>query len=565
MTDQTLRLSRSSLAAQSDLLLWVVIRNSAEQISFRRYEDIMDALLCGNTEALRKALVEAGIGSFDTTSNSYTMTPEDREDLAKALPSVTLHTSMDIYHLLKAATEAFVAVSCSVELEEALKSANTQVLDTGGDLASRLNNSGIDLPAGITAEWWKDYLVQMNGETKDWTLPYLNLVRDKLRGAPLIEDILNQWITRIARQYMKTGDPDPGVENTVTAVPSMQRTSTPNWDKCYGVLRDKLTRPIFIELIWSYWHEEGMLVQTMNALSRRFQNVRGAADQDPLAMLDIDPLRPLNNLLWGYVQDEQFRLTVIRRAYEYNHHYGLTLEGKAVPPLRPADSRSRFLESLHNLLHLVSIYFKQDDDTTVRADAFPVLNALKDLHMLLAEGAHNQYGDLPTRARTEMLMQQWLLARPEFREFLPSRVMIAYPEPWMDRVDAMKKLQGWGEVSVIHFQTLAVFGEQLLLSVRFGNWSNTTVNADQAAVWARFWRSEIQGYIHAYRAVTGVDLSADSTWEQQRALVTTQPSQLLSQRLLGGQLPPMLPAGGTVIGVQSFRERRTARKRVLTD
>ena len=26
-------------------------------------------------------------------------------------------------------------------------------------------------------------------------------------------------------------------------------------------------RPLFLELIWSYWHEEGMLVQTMNALS----------------------------------------------------------------------------------------------------------------------------------------------------------------------------------------------------------------------------------------------------------------------------------------------------------
>ena len=42
-----------------------------------------------------------------------------------------------------------------------------------------------------------------------------------------------------------------------------------------------------------------MLVQTMNAMSWRFQNRRGAKDHDPLAMLEIDPLRPLNNLLWG--------------------------------------------------------------------------------------------------------------------------------------------------------------------------------------------------------------------------------------------------------------------------
>ena len=52
-------------------------------------------------------------------------------------------------------------------------------------------------------------------------------------------------------------------------------------------------------------------------------------------------------------------------------------------------------------------------------------------------------------------MQQWLLARPEFREFLPTRIMVAYPEPWMDRVDAMKRLQGWTDTSVLHFRNLA--------------------------------------------------------------------------------------------------------------
>ena len=81
-----------------------------------------------------------------------------------------------------------------------------------------------------------------------------------------------------------------------------------------------------------------MLVQTMNAINRRFQNVRAPADSDPLAHLEIDPLRPLNNLLWGYIQDEWNRLSVQRRAYEYDHHYGLSLFGRAVANLRPADS-----------------------------------------------------------------------------------------------------------------------------------------------------------------------------------------------------------------------------------
>jgi hypothetical protein len=143
-------------------------------------------------------------------------------------------------------------------------------------------------------------------------------------------------------------------------------------------------------------------------------------------------------------------------------------------------------------------------------DGFPVLNALKEVHLLLSEGAQDQFGDLPATARIEMLMQQWLLARPEFREFLPIRLMVAYPEPRMDRVEAMKTLQGWTDASVLHFRDLAVFGEQILLSVRFGAWSRKD-DPVSAANWARFWRPEIQGYTHAYRAATGVDLTAETT------------------------------------------------------
>ena len=50
-------------------------------------------------------------------------------------------------------------------------------------------------------------------------------------------------------------------------------------EACYGILRDRLQSPCLLELIWSYWQEEGMLVQTMNAITRRFQNMRVAAAQ----------------------------------------------------------------------------------------------------------------------------------------------------------------------------------------------------------------------------------------------------------------------------------------------
>ena len=120
-----------------------------------------------------------------------------------------------------------------------------------------------------------------------------------------------------------------------------------------------------IELIWSYWHEQGMLVQAMNAIAMRFQNKRSPELADALLHLALDPLRPLSNLIWGWVQDEGNRLTVSRRAYEYDQEYGLTLTGKAVPDVKSIDRRSRFIECFHNLLRECTAFFKERDDLTV--------------------------------------------------------------------------------------------------------------------------------------------------------------------------------------------------------
>ena len=293
---------------------------------------------------------------------------------------------------------------------------------------------------------------------------------------------------------------------------------------CTGVLASRVQVPCLLELIWSYWHEEGMLVQSISAIARRFQNIRAPGGRDPLSHLEIDPLRPLSNLLWGYIQDEQNLLTVKRRAYEYDHQYGLALYGKAVPPLRSADSRSKFLEAFHHLLHRCSLFYKEDNDTTVIADGFSLLNALKEVHLLLAEGAGNQFGDLPWTARSEMLIQQWLLSRPEMRDFLQGRRMVPYKEPWMAQVDTMKSLQGWTDIPVTHFRDLGVYGEQILLSIRYGDWIDIN-NEESAKNWARSWRPEIQSYLHAYRAVTGKDLTNPDTIDH------TMPAIHLQKRL----------------------------------
>lgn len=334
--------------------------------------------------------------------------------------------------------------------------------------------------------------------------------------------------------YQSASNPD-GTPKKNYWYPTALREKFPEWSTrddqesqlCHYILSRKLTRPCLIELIWSYWHEESMLVQVLNAISLRFQNRRGPGDRPFLAQLELDPLRPLNNLLWGYIQDEQHRLSITRRAYEYDHQYGLRLVGRAVRELRPADSRSNFLAGFHRLLNLAARFYQQDDITTVRADAFPLLNGLKEVNIALGEGGSNQYGDLPWVARGEMLMQQWMLARPEMRAFLAGRPSAIYPEPWMEHLETAKSLLGIASPSVLHMHNLAEMGERLLLSIRYHTWTRANEPA-RAANWARRFRADVQGYIHAYHAVTGVDLSAAAVTDH---IDTRLPAVLIQERL----------------------------------
>lgn len=516
-TNVITHLGRSALNATADLPLWWIIEESTDALSFRNYRRFTDYVLCNVADEL--------------DPEDWEKVPEWlRHQASLSKRRFLPFTDTDAYRLLKVATEAFVSVNCGVKAVKGWNSEEDRIGDTfnailqGRDIVGREGE--------LRTQWLKRYLRTIN-RSGSKALPYLAIIRSKLADVPLKRRIF-------------------------TTAFDLQSRDEQDEELCYGILTEKLANPCLLELIWSYWHEQGMLVQTMNVLSRRFQNIRGSEEKDPLAMIEMDPLRPLNNLLWGYLQDEQHRLSVVRRAYEYDHEYGLILEGKAVPTLRSADSRSKFLDSFHNLLYLATVFYRQDDDTTVVSDAFPLLVALRDVHMLLAEGAHNQFGDMPSTARIEMLMQEWLLARPEFREVLPTRIMVDYPEPWMERVDAMKRLQGWTDTSVMHFHDLGHFGEQILLSIRFGNWNEA--DRDQAKVWARWWRSAIQHYIHSYRIVTGVDLTADATQPQQRSLIAAQPSALLRQRLPGSANRPALPPASTPPPATSrFRERRALR------
>lgn len=518
------RNERTQGPATAEQALWIHIRQQARGISFDAYKAYVDGILC----------CQKGAAS-----------PSNRCELRLPFPGI------DAYTLLKVATQAFLLQQCGCISTSPCCEDESDSDGTGdaGECGETADESDFFDEKGN--------VVKRKGSKKLLgSMPTVGDERRALEEASRgISDAL-QPLERLKR-FLIALDREglavlPYMKQILERFPAQEIAECEGMTD--GVLRSKLLNPCLLELIWSYWHEEGMLVQTMNALSRRFQNLRGPRESDPLSRLDLNPLRPLNNLLWGYIQDEQHRLTVVRRAYEYDHHYGLRIYGKAVPELESADSRSKFLEAFHTLLNRCADYYRESSDTNVIPDGFPLLNALKETHLLLAEGAHNQFGDLPWTARHEMLMQEWLLARPEMQEFLGGRAMVPYLEPWMDRVDSMKRLQGWTDVPVTHFRDLGVFGEQILLGIRWGNW-NAITNEGSAKNWADYFKQEIQAYLHAYRAVTGADLTTEPVDYR-------LPAQLIRDRARitagadGFATGRSLPAGSKVL-VRSKSDART--------
>lgn len=476
-------MQRADVDPTSDRGLWGAIRNRTLAIGFDAYSDFIDKVL-GPEPPSPQYAARGAEPPPDHVNVGGLVEARDRLMTARSIQGV------DAYQLLKTATQAFLLFETGVTVQRP-RDWNT------GNEPGRPSDGSLDI-------------VPDEAGRVDENVTYHDLKR------------------RLTAYLGGDGNRLPYIDRIVQALLGPNAVE----DNPYGInlLKARTTSPNLIELIWSYWHEEGMLAQTMNAISLRFQNRRGPVDRDPLANLEIDALRPLNNILWGFIQDEYNRLTVVRRAYEYDHQYGLTIYGKAVPELRSADSRSKFVEAFHNLLYRAAAFYRADADTTVIADGFPLLNSLKEVHLLLAEGAHNQFGDLAWTARAEMLMTEWLLGRPEMREFLRGRAMVPYQEGWMGQVDTMKRLQGWTDTSVTHFRNLGVFGEQILLSVRYGDWSVIN-NQENAKNWARYWRPEVQSYVHAYLSATGVDLGEEVRDTRTAGPRYVQPSVLLRTRL----------------------------------
>ena len=471
--------------------VWEAIRLHTQQIEFNAFAEFIERAFCGDTKL--PPLGKLQKGAFDRLAAGRTLDRYGSASCDVLNPFGGYIPGVDLYALLKLAAEIFLLLRCGI----CKVTGATEDADTAGGVAAKIPNR-FDISGGGPVD-------------------AAEIAR--------LEGVLSSFLGSDRASYVRA------IIQNVFGNAGFRLSPFCPVSIGFG--------PCLLELIWSYWHEEAMLVQTANAIALRFQNV-SRNGHDPLAELELDVLRPLSGFIWGYIQDEPSRLSVARRDYEYYHHYGFGLFGRA--RVRPADSRSKFLQAFHDLLGLTAQFYQEGTDNTVTPDPFPLLIALRDLHLILAEGAHNQFRDLPWTARAEMLVQQWLLSRQETRDFLRGRLMVPYPEGWMGAVDAMKRLQGWSDTNVIHFNELARFGERILLSIRHVTWDRI---ADPvfAQDWALTWKPEIQGYIHAYRMVTGVSLTGDIVEVSNLSTPRYAPPSLLLRNRLAEQRRPALPAG----------------------
>ena len=224
----TTTMTRTATSFTEDTAFWTGIRNSTEALSFNNYLSFMDWIFCGGK------LPPPGFETdrYDVKQSKYYNDLKNK----RFLP----FTDSDAYRVVKAATEAFVMVNCGIHQQFSPFDPNTNRPNRDD---AYLDRRDLPIPDEELSTAFDKYLVPVNG---DKTLPYLAVIRRKLPDIPIKTTLFEDAVPRTR-----------GDENKIL-------------DNCFGLLQDKLTNPCLLELIWSYWHEEGMLVQTMNAITRRF-------------------------------------------------------------------------------------------------------------------------------------------------------------------------------------------------------------------------------------------------------------------------------------------------------
>ena len=124
-------MNRADVPPTLDQALWVVIRNSAEALSFENYAEFIEPIMCGPKSALHTKRAQQ---EFSRINRSVQLTFPDAEP----------------YRLLKVATEVFMMANCGVVIGEGTKPGGVGSVLGEEDYATTLENAQFS-PLGTLA------------------------------------------------------------------------------------------------------------------------------------------------------------------------------------------------------------------------------------------------------------------------------------------------------------------------------------------------------------------------------------------------------------------------------
>lgn len=263
-----------------------------------------------------------------------------------------------------------------------------------------------------------------------------------------------------------------------------------------------------IEPIWSFWLDVARLAEMTTAFGAR--QITGPARSSARRIPKLNLPSEVMALLKAWLNDHGDGQRASAREANYLAHYGLR-----VPSGRGGVKPSPLLEAFHDVL--VEAFDDETGLTRATPDATHLVLQLRRVHLALSRSASRIVDGLPSTevfarlgeslalGRADLLTAQWLLARPEIVAGLRGHILVPYPEPWMPPLDRLRQLTRTIDSLSIFYYDLASTAEALLLSIRFGDWTQATPEA--GTNWATFWHSEIARYLVAYGEVTGVDLT----------------------------------------------------------
>ena len=216
-----------------DQALWAAIRNRTQAIGFDRYATFINNIFCNGSNQMPK---QEEVGNYYDyrvqEPNPQGGISEQQQRNINLLKKVNMEkaalsiNAADSYSVLRLATQVFLLLESGVHLN--LKDKNgLDYLFKEDQERIRLDDPGAAFTTVSTK--LEQYLDGTQGK-----LPYLYRILEALLG-PYNNDI---WAEKLAY--------------------------------CNRILQYRFSCPSMLELIWSYWHEEAMLVQSMNAMTLRF-------------------------------------------------------------------------------------------------------------------------------------------------------------------------------------------------------------------------------------------------------------------------------------------------------